>query len=340
MLKPRCRTPRLSPNCSIACWRTRSTNHGATATFTWPTDWFRSREGLLLAAPSFELSLRPPSHRGRGSRRCCASLGCADGSTVSGPEQTDQQRRLVRVQLRHSSVEVHVRGGLDGSVRAAPEVHDVQVPLENVALVVRLLELDRQDALFGFAPQRPVRVQVAVLDQLLRDRAAPLQRVTAHVVPQGAQGPAWINAVMIEEGAIFGRHQGVDHNRRDLVELHRFAQAVLFERRQGTALGVEHHRRLHRRQVARQLHREPQRQEREQSQQRQRAEPADRPPRPPPVMTDALAPRARSRFVVRRFDGVCRHGRGRLAHVAPFPRPPAFDTLRGKTATACGDHRA
>ena len=146
-------------------------------------------------------------------------------------------------ELIGSRVEVHVRRGLN-AIRTATEVHDVQVALENVSLVVRLLELDRQHRFLCLTGERAVAVQVAVLDQLLGDRAAALERAATHVVPQGSDDTTRVDTTMVEEVTVLRRDQRVDDHGRDLVERHRLAETVLLERGDLPSLRIHDHRRL------------------------------------------------------------------------------------------------
>ena len=190
---------------------------------------------------------------------------------LGAAEQADEKGRLVRVQLIGSRAEVHVRRGLD-AIRTATEVHDVQVALENVSLVVRLLELDRQHRFLRFTGERAVAVQVAVLDQLLRDRAAALQRATTHVVPQGPDDTTRIDTTMVEEMTVLRRDQRVDDHGRDLVERHWLAKTVLLERGDLPTLRIHDDRRLQRREILRQVHRVPEPQEPDQADEEKNAE--------------------------------------------------------------------
>ena len=92
-----------------------------------------------------------------------------------------QQRRLGRAHLRGAVVEVDARGLLD-AVGAVPEVDGVQVRGQDPVLRPALLELPGERGLAELAADRLLVRQVGVLDELLGDRRAALDRAAVRDV--------------------------------------------------------------------------------------------------------------------------------------------------------------
>ena len=116
-----------------------------------------------------------------------------------------EQRGLADVELRDRLAEVRPGGGLD-AVRPVPEVHLVEVHLEDAVLGVAALQLERQDRFLHLALEALVRREEQHLGQLLGDGAAALDAPSAPVVlhegardadrdrcPSGSRtgGPRW-----------------------------------------------------------------------------------------------------------------------------------------------------
>jgi hypothetical protein len=122
-------------------------------------------------------------------------------------------------QIRRALVEVDLCSLLH-PVGAVPEVDRVQVGGENPVLRPATLELPGERSLFELARDRPLPVDNGVLDQLLRDRGATLDDVlVSDVGPDRPQDAAEVDAAVLPESAIFDRHDGLLHHRRDLRRL-------------------------------------------------------------------------------------------------------------------------
>ena len=126
-----------------------------------------------------------------------------------------QQRGLGRAHLRGAVVEVDARRLLD-AVGAVPEVDRVQVRGEDPVLRPALLELPGERGLAELAADRLLVRQVGVLDELLGDRRAALDRAVArHVRPEGARHAAHVDAAVLVEALVLGRDDRVLHPRVD-----------------------------------------------------------------------------------------------------------------------------
>ena len=130
-----------------------------------------------------------------------------------------EQRRLPKRQLARAGavVEVRLRRLLD-AVGPVAEVDRVQVGGQDPVLRPALLELPRERRLPQLARDRPLVVRVRVLDELLRDRRPALHgSAAAHVRPERAHDPAYVDAAVLVEALVLDRDDRLLHQRRDLV---------------------------------------------------------------------------------------------------------------------------
>ncbi len=142
------------------------------------------------------------------------------------PDQASEEDRVANIELRRLLAEVDLGGRLH-AVGAVAEVHGVEVALEDLVLRVVVLDPPRQQCLAHLAVDRFLRRQQRVLDQLLRDRRAALPDVTRRDVGgERAHGAAQVDAVVLPEAIVLDAEHGVDHDFRDLRQLHRLAVLV------------------------------------------------------------------------------------------------------------------
>ena len=106
--------------------------------------------------------------------------------------------------------EVRLGGGLD-AVGAAPEVHRVEVGVEDLLLGLGAVDLEGEDRLLELARVGGGGVHVVVLDVLLGEGGGALGVAAAEVVPQGTQDALGIHPVVGVEGGVLGGHDGVAH---------------------------------------------------------------------------------------------------------------------------------
>ena len=182
-----------------------------------------------------------------------------DAECVGILHDARERRRLHEREVRRRRAEVVARRGFDAIGRAA-EVGDVQVAEQDVVLGVLLLDLDGVADLLKLAlvPLRTARlrrVQPAgpqhlvaclrlgrdgvtlaplhqhVLDVLLTDRGAALDRAALRVPDQGAGRADDVDTAVLVVAGVLGRQDRVVHDGRDLIERHGNAVLVV-ERRQ------------------------------------------------------------------------------------------------------------
>ena len=130
------------------------------------------------------------------------------------------------------------------AVRTLPEVHRVEVLLEDLALRVLVVQPVGEDELLRLALQIALVAQDAVLDQLLRDRRSALADLAAReVVDERARHATDVDTRVRPERLVLGRDHRVDQDLWHLGELGRITvlDAELADRR---AHRVEHRRRL------------------------------------------------------------------------------------------------
>jgi hypothetical protein len=111
-------------------------------------------------------------------------------------------------------------GGRLDPVGAAPEVHGVEVGLEDLVLRELLLELDGEVRLLDLLPQVPRGARAGrVLQVLLGDGRAALDGGTGpDIGPDAAgQGPV-VHALVLVEGGVLDVDDGLAHDGRHLVE--------------------------------------------------------------------------------------------------------------------------
>ena len=131
-----------------------------------------------------------------------------------------EQRGLRQGQLQRVVAEVRAGGPLD-AVGPVAEVDGVEVRGENLVLRPVLLELPRECRFLQLAGDRALGAGQLVLDELLRDRRASLERrFVPNVRPQGASHTAKVDAPVLVEAAVLRRDDRLFDPRRDLGALH------------------------------------------------------------------------------------------------------------------------
>ena len=131
------------------------------------------------------------------------------------------------------------------AVGPVAEVDGVEVPLEDLALRLLVLQLDGQRGLPQLAVHGASRVEQGVLDVLLRDRRAALDDLArAGVGPRGAQEGAQVDAAVVPEALVLDGDDGVLQGPGDVVEGHELAVLLGVERGHQGPVGGEDLRRL------------------------------------------------------------------------------------------------
>ena len=144
-----------------------------------------------------------PGEQGRLRDVDLAQLGLRDAA---------ERRRRVRRQKVPLDRRLHPVGAL-------PEVHGVQVLLEDLLLRVLLVEPQGEDDLLHLAVHRPGRVEDALLDELLGDRRAALEDLTGRGVgDRGPEDAVEVDAVVGPEGVVLDGDDGVLEEHGHLVQ--------------------------------------------------------------------------------------------------------------------------
>ena len=151
-----------------------------------------------------------PAPRGRGKRR----------PVVGRLNHAGDGGRLAQREVHDVFPEEQPRGfgdAVHGKRAALPEVHLVEIELEDLLLRRLPLEDERHVLLGEFAPERLLGCEEEVLDQLLRDRAAAHQvgPIAAHVGDDGADRADDVDARMVVEAAVLDGQDRLDHPRRN-----------------------------------------------------------------------------------------------------------------------------
>ncbi len=132
-------------------------------------------------------------------------------------QQAGEERRLPGVERLDVDPEPGARGRLH-AVGAPAEVHGVEVAGEDLLLGDLLLELDGHHRFFDLAGGGLLGGEVLLLHVLLGDGGAALAHTLVAQVGHGGAGDAHgIDAAVLEEVAVLGRHHGVAQDRRDLL---------------------------------------------------------------------------------------------------------------------------
>ncbi len=147
------------------------------------------------------------------------ALGMAVRAVVIRPlGQPGERRALGEGQFRCGLSVIAARGKLD-SPRVPPEIDGVEIKLENLVLAERLLDPRGEDHLADFALVSQVISDQEVLDHLLGDGRSALRAAGAgEIGDHGANEPALVNALVLVEALVFGRHERLLHMLRYVLE--------------------------------------------------------------------------------------------------------------------------
>ena len=216
------------------------------------------RQALLVGLVGLRLrDVMPFDHRLQHVR---ASLGRAvgvhEGVVALGvADDSREQRRLAGGELAERlAAHAERRRGIGReeeatcrrlhAVRALPEVHRVEVLLEDLALRVLVVQAIREDELLRLALQILLVAEDPVLDQLLRDRRSALADLAlGQVLDEGPRHAADVDARVLPERLVLGVDDRVDEDLRHLGELDRLP-VLGAELADLGPVGVEHDRRL------------------------------------------------------------------------------------------------
>ena len=163
---------------------------------------------------------------------------------VGAADDRRDQGRLGRRQLMNLFAEVGARRRAHAPDRDRPaltQVDLVQVGLEDPLFRIARLDQRGQPRFAKLSEERPLRIEQADLDQLLRDRApAFLDTSGAKVGPCRPQERAKVDAAVLEEPVVLGREHGVDQHSRCLVQLDGLVVLARPIRGAREHLGLEH----------------------------------------------------------------------------------------------------
>ncbi len=138
-------------------------------------------------------------------------------------DEAREQRGVPDAELVEGLADDAQSRGLD-PVRPLPEVHRVQVFLQDLLLRVLLVEPVGKHHLAHLAVEVARRVQHPVLDQLLADRRPALFDLAGGgVLDERAHGSAEVDTRVLPERLVLGRDHRVDHELGHLFELDRLA---------------------------------------------------------------------------------------------------------------------
>ena len=131
-------------------------------------------------------------------------------------DQSREHRALRERQIARIDADVGPGRGLD-PVGPLTEVHRVQVPREDLKLREPVLELPCQERLVDLPAEALIVAGVQVLHQLLGDRRAALDDVSApKIVDRGPQDRLGVDAMMGVEASVLDRDDGVSDVLRHL----------------------------------------------------------------------------------------------------------------------------
>src|SRR3989304_787367 len=140
------------------------------------------------------------------------------GRTDEGGDEGGLRHREVLQVLAEEDLR-RLTDAVDAERASLPEVHIVQVELEDVVLAGAALEDDREVRFEELPAESPLRGEEVVLHQLLGEGAGALLDLSApEVVHERAGNPDGIESRVIEKASILGREYRVSYvlgNRRE-----------------------------------------------------------------------------------------------------------------------------
>jgi hypothetical protein len=164
------------------------------------------------------------------SNRAFAGIGVLD--------QPGQHDAFLHGELVDVLEEVRPGRGLD-TVRTAPEVHRIEVVLEDIVLAVLVGELHRDRRFLDLTGVTEVLELRDLPGVLLGDRGRALPVTARHVVPRGAHDALEVDAVVLVEGPVLSGDHGVLDVLGDRRELDDRAVLLADLRHRRLAIGVE-----------------------------------------------------------------------------------------------------
>ena len=174
-------------------------------------------------------------------------LGVAFGVVVVRPlGQGRQEGRLVRRQLAQRLAEI-VIGRRGHAIRAIAEENLVEIQLHDLLFGQRRFQPVGQNGFLDLAVDTALIGQQDVLGHLLGDGRAALQPSPGggveDVLEHGPAQTAHVDAAVVEEIAVLGRQEGLDHRQRDLLIRHIDAPLVREFADQRPVAGIDPRRR-------------------------------------------------------------------------------------------------
>ena len=129
----------------------------------------------------------------------------------------DDRRALGEREIRNVLVEIGLRGGLYAPAALA-EVDGVEIPFDDLALVVLFLELQRAEDLGELALDGHFVLPGQVFDELLRDRGAAVGvRHAGEHFHERSGGAIPVDALVLVKALVLDRNEGFLHVPGDLV---------------------------------------------------------------------------------------------------------------------------
>ena len=139
-------------------------------------------------------------------------------------DQAGEHGGLGQGQLLDRRAKIALAGGLD-AIGAGAEVDGIEIPGQDFVFGKPPLEPERENHFLELARPGALGGEEQVLRQLLRDRAAALDRAAGiEVRERGPGDAAQIHSRMLEEPPVLHGQNGVDQMARDLRQLDRSAQ--------------------------------------------------------------------------------------------------------------------
>jgi hypothetical protein len=112
-------------------------------------------------------------------------------------------------------------------IGARAEIDAVEVELENLVLRILALEPESEDRFLDLARESPLLGEEEVLGELLGEHRAALDgRARGRVAGQRAQDREGIDAEMGIEAAVLDGNEGLGHEARQIIDLHRGSAGV------------------------------------------------------------------------------------------------------------------
>ena len=162
---------------------------------------------------------------------------------VRGPDDPGQGGALAEREPLDLLAEEAARGGpdpVDGEAAVLPEIDAVQVRREDLVLLVAPLDDEGERRLLELPSHGPLRREDEVLDELLGQRASPLDELAApDVDPERSAHRPEVDARVLVEAVVLGGEHGLDQVLRHGGERDRVAELVGALAEPGERFGLE-----------------------------------------------------------------------------------------------------